>query len=130
MDWSFGVGVDDLIVPKDGGLSDRLPSPDSWSKWGIGAFESFPSYYKDGAFDHKFAAEEHGFNGTSLCDEVEMEDSVYDRYQSSTSSACGGFSDDTFQRTGLSSNRSNHQLGLAGSGQMDDIFLYKRNLWD
>ena len=130
MEWCFGNGVDDLIVPKDGELSDRLPSPDSWSKWGVCAFESFPSHYKDGAFGQKFTTDEPSFNGTSLCDEVEMEDSVYDKYQSSTSSACGELSDDTFQRTGLSSNRSIYQLGLAGSGHIDDIFLYKRNFWD
>ncbi|PON98736.1 hypothetical protein TorRG33x02_053510 [Trema orientale] len=123
MEWCFGSGVDDLIVPKDGGLSDRLPSPDSWSKWGIGAFESVPSRYKDGDFDQKYTAEEYNFNETSLYDEVEMEDSVYDKYQSSTSSACEGLSYETFQRNEASSNRSNYQLALAGSGQIDDIFL-------
>jgi hypothetical protein len=42
MDWYFGSGIDDLVVPKYQELSDRLPSsPDSWSKWGIREPESF-----------------------------------------------------------------------------------------
>jgi hypothetical protein len=42
MDWYFGSGIDDLLVPKYQELSDRLPSsPDSWSKWGIREPESF-----------------------------------------------------------------------------------------
>ncbi|XP_024021115.1 uncharacterized protein LOC21406716 [Morus notabilis] len=121
MDWYSANGIDDLIVPKDGGLSDRLPSPDSWSKWGVGVMESYPSHNKGGsAFRQKFTAEEPDFR--SLYDDVEMEDFV-DKCHSSISSACGRLSDDSVQRTTLSSNRPDYQLDLGGSRQMDDIFL-------
>ena len=111
MDWYYGCGIDELIVPNDGVLSDRLPSPDSWSEWGIGGPETFPSQYKCGAFD-QFSAEEDGFDTKSACGDVEMED----------------FSD---ERARISSNGPDYQLGdLPGSGRTDDIFLYKRNFWD
>ena len=122
MDWYSGSGIDDLIVPKDGGLSDRLPSPDSWSKWGIGATESFPPHNKCGSAYHQNFYTEDCFR--SLYDDVEMEDFVLDKCQSSTSSACGGSSDDSVQRTILSNNQPDYQLELGGSRQMDDIFLY------
>lgn len=131
MDWYFGSGTDDLVVPRDQGLSDRLPSPDSWSTWGIGAPESFPSPNKFIVFDPKFTREVSSFNGVSLCDQMEMEDSTHDKYQSSSSSVCGGLSDESCRRTILSSNRPDYQLeDVAGLEQMDDIFLYKRNFWD
>lgn len=122
MDWYSGSGIDDLIVPKDGGLSDRLPSPDSWSKWGIGATESFPPHNKCGSSYHQNFYTEDCFR--SLYDDVEMEDFVLDKCQSSTSSACGGSSDDSVLRTILSNNQPDYQLELGGSRQMDDIFLY------
>ncbi|GMN55563.1 hypothetical protein TIFTF001_024677 [Ficus carica] len=121
MDWYSGSGVDDLIVPKDGGLSDRLPSPDSWSKWGIGVTESFPPHNKCGSAYHQNFYTENCFR--SLYDEVEMEDFVLDKCQSSTSSACGGSPDDSVQRTILSNNQPDYQLELGGSRQMDDIFF-------
>lgn len=131
MDWYFGSGTDDLVVPKDRGLSDRLPSPDSWSTWGICAPESFPSPNKCTDFDHKFTREDSRFNGIGFCDQVEMEDSSHDKYQSSSSSVSGGLSDESHQRTIFSCNRPDYQLDdLAGLDQMDDIFLYKRNFWN
>ncbi|XP_048325631.1 protein LNK4 isoform X2 [Ziziphus jujuba] len=124
MDWYFGSGTDDLVVPKDRGLSDRLPSPDSWSTWGICPPESFPSPNKCIDFDHKFTREDTSFNGIGLCDQVEMEDSTHDKYQSSSSSGCGGLSDESRQRNIFSCNRPDYQLDdLAGLDQMDDIFL-------
>ncbi|KAF3434266.1 hypothetical protein FNV43_RR25369 [Rhamnella rubrinervis] len=124
MDWYFESGTDDLVVPRDRGLSDRLPSPDSWSAWGIGAAESFPTPNKFIVFDPKFTREVSSFNGASLCNQMEMEDSTHDKYQSSSSSECGRFSDESCRQTILSSNRPDYQLeDLAGLEQMDDIFL-------
>ncbi|XP_027341963.1 protein LNK3-like isoform X2 [Abrus precatorius] len=39
MDWYYGSGVNDYLVPKDQDLLDRHPSPDCWSNWGISATE-------------------------------------------------------------------------------------------
>lgn len=33
MDWYFGRDDEDLTVPKDEEIFDRLPSPDSWNSW-------------------------------------------------------------------------------------------------
>ncbi|KAM7472644.1 hypothetical protein LguiA_010827 [Lonicera macranthoides] len=38
MEWYF-ANDDDLVVPKDQEQLDRLPSPDSWSQWGVAKFE-------------------------------------------------------------------------------------------
>ncbi|KAI4383920.1 hypothetical protein MLD38_009704 [Melastoma candidum] len=35
MDGYYGRGIDLLPVPHDQELSDRLPSPNSWSRWGV-----------------------------------------------------------------------------------------------
>uniref|UniRef100_A0A0R0KCM3 Protein LNK3 n=1 Tax=Glycine max TaxID=3847 RepID=A0A0R0KCM3_SOYBN len=39
MDWYYGNGVNDYLVPRDQDLLDRHPSPDYWSNWGISATE-------------------------------------------------------------------------------------------
>lgn len=128
MDWYYGSGIDDLVVPNGG--SDRLPSPDSWSKWGISASECFQSPNKYFSIYPQFN-KELNFSGKGLFDEVEMETSVNDRDLSSSSSVCEGLSDDSLQKTSLSYNRAYNQLeDLAGLQQMDDIFLYKPNFWD
>ncbi|KAK9912589.1 hypothetical protein M0R45_036447 [Rubus argutus] len=121
MEWYFGSGIDDLVVPNGG--SDRLPSPDSWSKWGISASECFQSPNKCFSIYPQFN-KELNFSGKGLFDEVEMGTSVNDRDLSSSSSVCEGLSDDSLQKTSLSYNRTYNQLeDLAGLQQMDDIFL-------
>ncbi|XP_061997077.1 protein LNK3-like isoform X1 [Rosa rugosa] len=121
MDWYFGNGIDDLVVPNDGG-SDRLPSPDSWSKWGISASECFPN--KCFSMYSQFNKELNISSGKGLFDEGEMGTSANDRDLSSSSSVCEGLSEDSLQKTSLSYNRAYNQLeDLAGLQQMDDIFL-------
>ncbi|KAL5570300.1 hypothetical protein UlMin_026875, partial [Ulmus minor] len=121
MDMYFGSGIDDLMVPN---RSDRLPSPDSWSKWGVGASESFPIDNNGIMYDPMFADEEPNLNREGFFSEAEMEDFVHDRYQSSSSSVNGGLSEDSFRRSMLSGQRPDYPLNeLASPGQMDDIFL-------
>ncbi|KAL8061836.1 hypothetical protein ABFX02_02G109500 [Erythranthe guttata] len=42
MEWYFANNMENLTVPKDEEMMDRLPSPDSWSSWGkvVGNFNS------------------------------------------------------------------------------------------
>ena len=129
MDMYYGTGVDDFVVPNDG-QSDRLPSPDSWSRWGISPSECFQSTNKCFSMYPQFNRELN-FSGNSLSGEVEMETSVNEKDLSSSSSACEGLSEASLQQTTLSYNRAYNQLeDLPGLDQMDDIFLYKPNLWD
>lgn len=122
MEWYYGSGMDDVVVPNDGG-SDRLPSPDSWSKWGISASECFQPTNKCFSIYPQFT-KELNYNGSSLFDDMEMETSVNEKDLSSSSSVCEGFSEDSLQQTTHSLNRTNNQLeDLAGLEQMDDIFL-------
>ena len=117
MEWYLGSGFDDLVVPKDQELPDRLPSPDSWSKWGISASESFRSPYKCFDMDENSTQQEVNFNG--------------EKDQSCGSSMCEGLSEECFNWRTNSRDQPDCQLNdLAGFEQMNDIFLYKRNLWD
>ncbi|KAJ1413472.1 hypothetical protein SESBI_19547 [Sesbania bispinosa] len=131
MDWYYGCGSSDFLVPKDQDLLDRHPSPDSWSKWGICAPEGFNSPKKFLIKDTNSEEVEFNFIDESFNNEVEFEPSPYYKDQSSSSSACGGSSEQSFQQTALSCDQPKYQLQeLSSFEQMDDIFLYKRNLWD
>ncbi|CAN6567080.1 unnamed protein product [Malus baccata var. baccata] len=122
MDLYYGTGVDDFVVPNDG-QSDRLPSPDSWSRWGISPSECFQSTNKCFSMYPQFNRELN-FSGNSLSGEAVMETSVNEKDLSSSSSACEGLSEASLQQTSLSYNRACNQLeDLAGLDQMDDIFL-------
>ena len=128
MDIYFRSRIDDLMVPN---RSDRLLSPENWSKWGIGAPGSYPIDNKGILYDPMFVDEEPNFNREGFFSEVEFEDFVHDRCHSSGSSINGGLSEDSFRRSMLSGQRPDYPLNeLASPGQMDDIFLYKRNFWD
>lgn len=130
MDWYFGSGIDDLVVPKYQELSDRLPSPDSWSKWGINESESFRSPNKCYIMDAKLAQQQLNRYGKSMCNEVEL-DAFHDKDHSCSSSICEGFSEESLHQRALSRDWPDCQLnGLAGFEQMNDIYLYKRNFWD
>ncbi|KAH7548451.1 hypothetical protein ACOSP7_031997 [Xanthoceras sorbifolium] len=124
MDWHFGNGVDDLVVPRDQELSDGFPSsPEFWSKWGTCDSENFVSQSK--CFDmDDMMEEEFKFNG--LCSE-DMETGVQDKDQCSGSVVCGGSggsSEDSLQRTAVSCNHQDYPLDhFAGIEQLDDIFL-------
>lgn len=130
MEWYFESGVDDLVVPRDQEFSDRLPSsPGIMSKWGTYAPESFVLPNKYFSMDTNSIEEDFNFN--VFCNEVDIEASVQNKGHSSGSSICAGSSEESLQRTALSSNRSDYQLDhFAGIEQLDDIFLYKRNFWD
>ncbi|KAG6628373.1 protein LNK3 [Carya illinoinensis] len=120
MDWYFGSGINELVVPKYQELSDRLPSPDSWSKWGIGAFRSPNKCF---VMDSNLKEQELDLDANSLCNEVEL-DAFHDKDQSSGSSICEGLSEKYFQRRSPSDDRPDSKLDdLAGFEQMNDIFL-------
>ncbi|XP_062174279.1 protein LNK3 isoform X1 [Alnus glutinosa] len=123
MDWYFGSGIDDLVVPKYQELSDRLPSPDSWSKWGIREPESFRSPNKCFIMDANLAQQQLNHYGKSMRNEVEL-DAFHDKDHSCSSSICEGFSEESFQQRALSRGWPACQLNdLAGFEQMNDIFL-------
>ncbi|KAE8038440.1 hypothetical protein FH972_010951 [Carpinus fangiana] len=122
MDWYFGSGIDELVVPKYQELSDRLPSPDSWSKWGISESESFRSTNKRFFMDANLA-QQLNHNGKRMHNEVEY-DAFHDKEHSCGSSTCEGFSEESFHQRAVSRDRPDCQLNdLAGFEQMNDIFL-------
>ncbi|KAJ6326083.1 hypothetical protein OIU78_013223 [Salix suchowensis] len=127
MEWYSENCIDDFEVPKDQEVCDRLPSPESWSKWCTDASESHEFSNQSLPMDSKLT-EELKFNGEVLSNEVE---SFYNgEDQSSGSRTSRGFSDNSFPQTALSCDQSEYQLDdLAGIEQLDEIFLYKRNFW-
>ncbi|KAF9686351.1 hypothetical protein SADUNF_Sadunf03G0149700 [Salix dunnii] len=127
MEWYSENCIDDFEVPKDQEVCDRLPSPESWSRWCTDASESHEFSNQSLPMDSKLT-EEHKFNGEVLSNEVE---SFYNgEDQSSGSRTSRGFSENSFPQTALSCDQSEYQLDdLAGIEQLDEIFLYKRNFW-
>ena len=135
MDWYYGSGINDFLVSKDQNMSDRLPSPDSWSNWGISASGAFNSPRKFSVMDVNPTEVEFNFNDESFNNEIELEleleSCLQEKDPSSSSSVCGGLPEQSFQRAALSCDQPNYQLqDLSKSEQMDDIFLYNHNLWD
>ncbi|KAJ7982385.1 protein LNK3-like isoform X1 [Quillaja saponaria] len=125
MDWYYGSRIDDLVVPKDQELSDRLPLPDNWSNWGISTPEVFNSANKFFTMDTNEMEEDLELNDLSLSDEVGLETSVHDKDQSSGSRVCEGLPEQFLNQTYLSPYQPNYQLQyLEGFEQMDDIFLH------
>lgn len=132
MDSYYGCSMNDFLVPEDQDLLDRHPSPDTWSKWGLNAPEGFDSPQKFFIMELESNATELEFNFTdeSFSNEIEVEPSQHDKDQSSSSSACGGLLEQSFEQTALSCDQPNYQLqDLSNIEQMDDIFLYNHNLW-
>lgn len=130
MDWYFGSGIDELVVPKYQEVSDRLPSPDSWSKWGISESESFRSPNKCFFMDANLAQQQLNHNGKRMCNEIELDD-FHDKDHSCSSSICEGLSEESFHQRALSRDRPDCQLNdLAGFKKMNDIFMYECNFWD
>ncbi|KAL3599596.1 hypothetical protein D5086_007514 [Populus alba] len=128
MEWYSEDCIDDFEVPKDQEVYDRLPSPESWSKWCTDASESHEFSNQSLPMDSKLTEEELKFNDEILSNEVE---SFYNgEDQSSGSRTSRGFSEDSFPQNALSCDQSDYQLDdLAGIEQLDEIFLYKRNFW-
>ncbi|CAK7336470.1 unnamed protein product [Dovyalis caffra] len=118
MEWYSGSGIDDFVVPKDQELYDRLPSPESWSKWCTSASES----QEFSKMDSKMTEGDLKFNGEILRNEVE---SFYNgKNQSRGSCTSGGLSEESLPQTALSRDQPDYQLDdLAEIEQLDEIFL-------
>ncbi|KAJ6934476.1 protein LNK3 isoform X1 [Populus alba x Populus x berolinensis] len=122
MEWYSEDCIDDFEVPKDQEVYDRLPSPESWSKWCTDASESHEFSNQSLPMDSKLTEEELKFNGEILSNEVE---SFYNGEDQSSGSRTGrGFSEDSFPQNALSCDQSDYQLDdLAGIDQLDEIFF-------
>ncbi|GAV76533.1 hypothetical protein CFOL_v3_20006 [Cephalotus follicularis] len=120
MEWYFRSGIDDFVFPKDQDLPDRLPSPKSWSAWGIRLPENFVTHKKcfDGSTSMNW--EELNFNGEIFYDEDNVETSIHNIDQCSDTSSCGRIS----QQTAISWGQPDYQRhDIARIEPMDDIFL-------
>ncbi|TKY49739.1 hypothetical protein E2542_SST27182 [Spatholobus suberectus] len=114
MDWYYGSGINDYLVPKDQDLLDRHHSPDYWSNWGISATEGFNSpknFFIMDFFEERFNSQ------------IELESSLHDKDQSTSSSVCGGLPGQSFQQTALSCDQPNYQLQDLPRFELNDIFL-------
>jgi hypothetical protein len=131
MDWYYGCGTNDFVVPSDQDLMAQNHSPENWSKWGISAPESYNSPKSFMTMDSNTTEVEFNFNGKSFSNGVKFESSSYDKDQSSSSS----LTEQSFQQTPLSRHQNqqqqqqNYQLQELSSSfeQTDDIFLYDNN---
>ncbi|KAL1802685.1 hypothetical protein ACET3Z_031332 [Daucus carota] len=98
MEWYFSNDGDDLVVPKDMKPIDRLPSPNSWSDWGVSDF-------------HK-----KNIDAENLCDELDLSISRHQMECSSNSSMSYGFQNN-LQQWGTSTQRQSDDI------QMDEIYM-------
>ncbi|KAJ8755985.1 hypothetical protein K2173_024530 [Erythroxylum novogranatense] len=122
MDWYLGSGNDYCVVPKDLRVSDRLPSPQSWSKWGISGFESY-------GLPHSCSFEDTNLNqeNIALNDGQLKTESCKQRKDDSTVSglARGRFEEPAKQST-LGRDQPDHHHhpdGAAGLEQFEEFFL-------
>ncbi|CAN1223327.1 Protein LNK3 [Linum perenne] len=118
-------GYDDLLVPKDQGMSsDGFQSPDGWSNWGLNSTSSFDFSRKNFLSDANLNPQQLRLDSRTCCSQLEMESSILDRDQSSCSSFAGGPArEDSLHHTttAVSSHRPDYQSkGLAGIENMDD----------
>ncbi|QCD85672.1 hypothetical protein DEO72_LG3g192 [Vigna unguiculata] len=129
MDWYYGCENSEFVLPKDQeDLLERYSSPGRWSEWGIKAPECFNSTQEEYLTKNTDATEvEFNFIDKSFEDEIEFDPYLQDKDQSSSSSVCGGLSEQ-FQQTGLScDHQSKYELqDLSTFEHVDDIFLYKQ----
>lgn len=125
MEWYCGSGVDDLVVPRDQDPLDRLPSPNSWSLWGVAARGSFESTNKYFITQASSGEEEPDFRGKGLYEEVDMDYSAHEAEQSSDSNLCQGFHNGSLHQATSSWESPDYELSdLARNNQADDIFMY------
>ncbi|KAG5565129.1 hypothetical protein RHGRI_001127 [Rhododendron griersonianum] len=121
MEWYCGSGVDDLVVPRDQDPLDRLPSPNSWSLWGVAAPGSFESQNKHFITQTSSVEEEPDYRGKGLYEEVDMD---YSAEHSSDSNLCQGFHNGSLQQATSSWESPDYELSdLARNNQADDIFM-------
>ncbi|XP_020240023.1 protein LNK3 isoform X1 [Cajanus cajan] len=126
MEWYYGCENSGFLVPNEQeNLVERHPSPERWSEWGI----STPPQ-ECLMMDTNETEEEFNFIDESFNNEIEFDHSKYDKDQSSSSSVCGGLTDQSFQQTALSCDHHHqpkYQLqDLSTFECTDDIFLYKQ----
>ncbi|KAI3445197.1 hypothetical protein Pfo_001862 [Paulownia fortunei] len=110
MEWYFGSDIEDLAVPKDEVIFDRLPSPDSWSSWGkiVGNFNSPKKLTVLGV-------EEFLLSETMFSSEVE---------QRSAPSVCQGYRHAFCQQSAYPREHSDVELNdLSIIDEADDIFF-------
>ncbi|XVF82469.1 hypothetical protein PTKIN_Ptkin16aG0051100 [Pterospermum kingtungense] len=117
MDWYFGNDMEDFVVPNDQELADRLPSPESWSKWGLAAPGNFESSDKCFVVNANLAHNKLKFNG-KFWNDTEFESAADVKSPSSWSSRCGGLSDESLHQAPLSQPLPDYELD-----DMDDTFL-------
>ncbi|XWS74589.1 hypothetical protein CRYUN_Cryun01aG0011400 [Craigia yunnanensis] len=123
MDCYFDNDMEDLVVPQDQELTDRLPSPESWSTWGLTVLGNFDSSNKCFVVDANLTHDKLKFNG-KLFNDAEFESSADVKDPSSCSSTCGGLSQESLTQAPLSQPQPDYHLDdFARSEQMDDIFL-------
>lgn len=133
MDWYYGRGINDFLLPEDEDLLDGAPSAYGWSKWEISQPDDLNSTETFFMVDTDATDVDFNFidDYESFSEKIEIESSLRDKDQSSSSSVCGGLPEQSFQQTALSCDEPNYQLqDLSSFEQIDDIFLYKRNFWD
>ncbi|XVF82467.1 hypothetical protein PTKIN_Ptkin16aG0050900 [Pterospermum kingtungense] len=117
MDWYFGNDMEDVVVPNDQELADRLPSPESWSNWGLAAPGNFESSNKCFFVDANLTHNKLKFNG-KFWNDTEFESAADVKSPSSWSSRCGGLSDESLYQAPLSPPLPDYELD-----DMDDTFL-------
>uniref|UniRef100_A0A2P2MQ61 Uncharacterized protein LOC105132731 n=1 Tax=Rhizophora mucronata TaxID=61149 RepID=A0A2P2MQ61_RHIMU len=115
MDWYSGVDIDDdFVVPNDE-LSDRLPSPKSWPKWGTCLHESM---------DMDMTQDAINSNGEFSSSEIGMEGPANDGDQCSGLSGGGRMTGKSLSRAAFICDQQDHCLDwLARIEEMDDLFL-------
>lgn len=122
MELYYGSG--DLVVPRDQDTLDRLPSPNSWSLWGVSAPDNFESPNKYFITQKSSDEEEPNFHGKGLYEEVDMDYSAYEAEHSSNSNTCQEFHDGSLQQATSPWESPDYELSdLARNNQADDIFM-------
>ncbi|XWS57048.1 hypothetical protein CRYUN_Cryun09bG0138000 [Craigia yunnanensis] len=122
MEWYFGNGTEDVVFPKGKELADRLPSPESLSKWGLTASGHFESFDKCLVIDANLTHDELRFSG-KLCNDADLE-SADVKDPSCGPSIYGGLSDESLNQAPLSRPQPDYPLDdFARFEQKDDIFL-------
>ncbi|PSS18960.1 hypothetical protein CEY00_Acc10900 [Actinidia chinensis var. chinensis] len=118
MEWYFGSGVDDLVVPRDQEPLDRLPSPNSWSLWGVSATECFKSTNKYSIPKKSSISEETNYHGEEgLYEEVDM-----DLLAHSNSNMY--LQEDSLQQATSPWESPDYQLSdIAGTNKTDEFFM-------
>ncbi|KAL6989742.1 hypothetical protein U1Q18_015493 [Sarracenia purpurea var. burkii] len=125
MEWYFGSGVDDdVVVPKNQEPLDRLPSPNSWSSWGVSKSKSLKSSNKYSIMETSSIENKPYFHGKSLNEEVDLDLAAHEAEHSSNSNVYQGYQEGSLQQDTSPWETPDNQLSdLAKTYQTDDIFM-------